>query len=64
MFQRIFLFLLVGLAIYNFTQIENMRFFEPSNIVATIGFISCLCGIAILGLLMLSKKIKKYIEQK
>ena len=57
------LFFLVLLLCFNLFQIENWNLIAAENLIATIGATSCLCGLVLLGLLVVSKKIKKRVEK-
>lgn len=63
MFIKIFLLLLILLLGFNLFHIENWNLVSAENLVATIGATSCLCGVVLLGLLVVSKKIKKKVER-
>ncbi len=54
----------VALIVYNLTIIDFSDPFGKDSIIALIGIIACICGILLLVILALSKRIDKKITEK
>lgn len=57
--------LALALIVYNLTLIDFSDPFGKDSMIALIGVVACICGILLLAILALSKRIdKKIIEKK
>ena len=58
----IFLFLALGLAIYNVTLLDFDNLFEGNSLIACIGIMASACAILLLLIFSASKKIEKKVK--
>lgn len=58
----VFLFLALGLAIYNVTLLDFDNLFEGDSLIACIGIMASACAILLLLIFSASKKIEKKVK--
>ncbi|WP_055443882.1 hypothetical protein [Lacinutrix himadriensis] len=61
-FTIVFTVIAAILIIFNVTQIDFNNLFEGQSVVALITIFTSLCGIALLQVLRLSKKVNKQVK--
>ncbi|MEH6537033.1 MAG: hypothetical protein V7719_11605 [Psychroserpens sp.] len=61
-FTIIFTILAMGLIAYNVTELDFDNLFEGESIVALITIFAALCGIALLQVLRLSKRVDQKLK--
>ncbi|MGB1307965.1 MAG: hypothetical protein ACPG6B_03580 [Oceanihabitans sp.] len=63
-FTLVFTVLAIGFIIFNITQLDFNNLLEGKSVVALITILAALCGIVLLQVLRLSKKVNKQIKSK
>ncbi|MDG5490824.1 hypothetical protein [Psychroserpens sp. SPM9] len=63
-FTILFTIVAIGLIVYNATMLDFDSLFEGESVVALITILASLCGIALLQLLRLSKRVDKKLKGK
>ena len=63
-FTIIFTIIAIGLIIFNCTQIDFDQPFSDDSVVALITILASLCGIVLLQILRLSKRIEQQLKSK
>lgn len=61
-FTILFTIIALGLIIYNVTELDFDNLFEGQSIVALITILASLCGIALLQVLRLSKRVDQKLK--